>query len=299
MNYQPWNTVEKGMLSYRLDSCERVATMTDFSLAHLTVITLAPPQVVDVAARTGYRYVGIRLITATPESPGYSLMKDKRMMLETKARLADTGIGVHDIEFVRFAPETDVESFLPVLEAGAELGARHVISAGYDPDRRRLIDRFGSLCDLAAPFRLTINLEFFPWTHIPNLSEAAGVVAAADRKNSGILVDVLHFDRSGSTTEQLDALPPSRLPFVHLCDAPAEKPTTTEAMIFAARTERLAPGEGGINLQRIMRHMPPGIPVGLEVPMEKLTRERGAMEVARRAREGAARVLAAMERELN
>jgi hypothetical protein len=117
---------------------------------------------VDVAARTGYRYVGLRLIAVTPESPGYPLMNDKTMMRETKARLAETGLGVHDIEFVRFAPETDVESFLPFLEAGAELGARHVVTAAYDPDRGRLIDRFGALCDLAAPFRLTIDMEFFP-----------------------------------------------------------------------------------------------------------------------------------------
>jgi sugar phosphate isomerase/epimerase len=149
-----------------------------------------------------------------------------------------------------------------------------------------LIDRFGRLCELAAPFGLTIDIEFFPWTHVPNLSEATEVIAAADRTNSGILVDVLHFDRSGSTIEQLNGVPPSWLPFVHLCDAPGEQPATTEAMIFTARTERLPPGEGGIDLRRIMRHMPPGIPVALEVPMEKLTRERGPEEVARRAQEG-------------
>ena len=91
---------------------------------------------------------------------------------------------------------------------------------------------------------------------------------------------------------------PGTRSFVHLCDAPAEKPTTTQAMIFAARAERLAPGEGGIDLRPIMRHMPPGIPVALEVPMDKLTRERGPEEVARRAREGAARLLAIMEGEL-
>jgi hypothetical protein len=28
-----------------------------------------------------------------------------------------------------------VESFLPFLEAGAELGAGHVVTAAYDPDR--------------------------------------------------------------------------------------------------------------------------------------------------------------------
>ena len=33
----------------------------DYSLAHLTVLSLTPPQVVEVAARTGYRYVGLRM----------------------------------------------------------------------------------------------------------------------------------------------------------------------------------------------------------------------------------------------
>jgi sugar phosphate isomerase/epimerase len=65
-------------------------------------------------------------------------------------------------------------------------------------------------------------------------------------KNSGMLVDSLHFDRSKSTIEQLDALPPSRLTFVHLCDAPAEQPTTTEAMIFTARAKRLVPEGPGL-----------------------------------------------------
>jgi hypothetical protein len=78
------------------ESFERVAMMPDLSLAHLTVVSLAPPQMVDVAARTGCRYVGLRLIAVTPDTPGYPLMNDKTMMRETKARLADMGIGVHD-----------------------------------------------------------------------------------------------------------------------------------------------------------------------------------------------------------
>ena len=46
----------------------------DFSLAHLTVLSLPPPEMVGVAARTGYRTVGLRLIAVTPETPGYPLM---------------------------------------------------------------------------------------------------------------------------------------------------------------------------------------------------------------------------------
>ena len=261
----------------------------EFSLAHLTVLSLPPPEMIGVAARTGYRYVGLRLIAVTPETPGYPLMSNRSMMRETKSRLGDTGVGVLDIEFVRLAPETDIASFKSFLEAGAELGAGHVITAAYDPDRGRLIDRYAALCDLAAPFGLTVDLEFYPWTNVPDLTNAVQVVGSAARPNSGILVDTLHFDRSGGTFDELDRVPPNWLPFVHVCDAPAEKPTSTEGLIFTARAERLLPGEGGIDIAGIMRHMPPDIPVAIEVPMETLTREAGPEEVAKRAREAAAR----------
>ncbi|MEH2479120.1 sugar phosphate isomerase/epimerase [Nitrobacteraceae bacterium AZCC 2146] len=266
--------------------------MRPFSLAHLTVLSLAPPDMIDVAARCGYQSVGLRLIAVTAESPGYPLMHDKAMMRDTKARLAATGVRVLDIEFVKITPEIDVAALEPVIAAGAELGARHLICAPYDPDLARLADRLGTLADLAAPYHLSAIMEFFPWTVVSNLRAARAVVEAAGRANTGILVDVLHFDRSDNSLKELDEMPPHMLPFVHVCDAPAEKPATTDAMLHTARAERLPPGEGGIDIRTIVAHMPKGIPVALEVPMDTLTRERGPEEVARRAIAGAKRVLA-------
>jgi hypothetical protein len=64
------------------------------------------------------------------------------------------------VELVRLDPATEPESFLPFLEAGAELGARAVIAQLPDPDRTRAIDRYARICDLAEPFHLTVALEF-------------------------------------------------------------------------------------------------------------------------------------------
>lgn len=266
--------------------------MTDYSLAHLTVLSLAPPAMIEVAARTGYRYVGLRLVALNAETPGYPLMRDRALMRETRAQLAATGVEVLDIEFVRFTPDLDVAGLVPVLVAGAELGARHLVTAAYDSDRARLADRFAALCDLAAPFGLGPVLEFFPWTDVPNLRSAAGLVAEAGRPNGGVLVDVLHFARSDSTLGELEQVPASMLPFVHLCDASPLRPATLEGLIHTARAERLPPGEGGLPIRDILHRMPPGLPVALEVPMAALTQAAGPEAVARRAREAAARVLA-------
>ena len=263
-----------------------------FSLAHLTVLDLPPPEMVRVAARTGYTFVGLRLIAVTDTTPGYPLMHDRAKMRATKAALADTGIRVLDIEFVKITPEIDVAGLEPFVAAGAELGAKHIITAPYDPDLARLADRLGSIHDLAARHGLSAVLEFFPWTVVPDLGAAVRVVEAAGRAEIGILVDTLHFNRSGSTVEELDRLPASRLPFVHVCDAPVQASYTTEELLHAGRAERLPPGEGEIDIRRILKHMPQGIPVALEVPMTAMTAAEGAEAVALRVRQAAERLLA-------
>ncbi len=168
----------------------------DYSLAHLTVLSLPPPQVVDVAARAGYRYVGLRMTRVTPEEVLYDLARDRALMKDTKARLDATGVAVLDVELFRMGPALEAEAFVPELEAVAELGARHIIAQLPDPDRERAIARFARLCDLAKPLGIFVSLEFPHWTETGNLTEAANVVRAVNRTNAGILVDMLHFGRS-------------------------------------------------------------------------------------------------------
>ena len=43
--------------------------MRSFSLAYLSAHTLTPPQTVDVAASTGYQFVGLRLLPSAPGGP--------------------------------------------------------------------------------------------------------------------------------------------------------------------------------------------------------------------------------------
>jgi sugar phosphate isomerase/epimerase len=266
--------------------------MPDFSLAHLTAIALPPPELIRVAARAGYRTVGLRLIAVTADSPGYPLMSDPMLMRETKAAMAETGVGVLDIEFVKITSEIDVAALEPFVAAGAELGARFVITAPYDPDLARLADRLGAMSDLCVRHGMRAILEFFPWTEVPSLGAAAAVVDAAGRPECGILVDTLHFARSDSTVEQFRDIPASRFPFVHVCDAPVGTSWTREQLFHAGRVERLPPGEGGIDIKGILKLMPPGIPIALEVPMTAMAAAQGEEAVALRVRQAAERLLA-------
>lgn len=255
----------------------------DYSLAHLTALSLSPPELVDAAAAGGYRYVGLRMTKVTAQEPYYPLAYDPALMRATKTHLAATGIEVLDIELARMTSGDDPRDFLRFLEAGAELGARHVITQLPDSDFSRKTDRFAELCRLARPLGLTIDLEFPSWTETGDLREAVRVLRAAAQPNAGLLIDVLHFARSGSSVEELRELPSEWFHYAHVCDAPAEIPTTTAGLIHTARFERLFPGEGGIDVLGILGALPAGIPYALEIPRAMLVAQVGAKEHARLA----------------
>ena len=263
----------------------------EFSLAHLTVLRCTPPEVVEIAAKTGYQYVSLRLTPVTPNEPVYSLVDDRKMMKETKSRLSDMGVRVHDLELIRMDPETEPETYVSFLEASGELGAHSVICQLPDPDPKRATERFARLCELAKPFGLTIDLEFLTWTENPDLKAAASVLEAAKRPNAGILVDTLHFDRSRCSLEDLKNLPREWFHFVHLCDARGEIPTTKEGLIQTARADRYFPGEGSLNLREILDCIPI-VPYSLEIPNDVLMKELGPEEFARRAIRAAKKYLA-------
>jgi len=252
-------------------------------LAALTVLELTPPQMVDCAAQAGYSHVGLRLIPATPTEAHYATIGDTPLMREVLARLAGTGVAVLDVEILRLKPLTDVRDFLPLLETAARLGALNALVAGNDPEESRLIDRFGALCDLAAPFGIAPCIESMPWTDCRDFAQGARIVRAVNRPNAGLLIDPIHFDRGGSTASEITQVPAAWLRYVQLCDAPATRPTDTETLLHQARADRLLPGDGGLDLSGILRALGPDLPLGLEIPMAALARSVPAVERARRA----------------
>jgi len=265
------------------------------SLAALTVLALEPQDMVSCAAEAGYAMVGLRLVPATAEEPAYpDLVGDTPRVRDVARRLADTGVRTLDIEILRLKPDTDVASYRPVLETGARLGARHVLVAGNDADRPRLVERFAALCDLGAPLGLAMSLEPMPWTDVRTFTDALSVVEAARRDNGAVLVDAIHFDRGGDTPAVLATAPPGRLRYLQLCDAPAERPRDMSVILQQARSARLMPGDGGLDLRGLLRAAPPGLPIGLEVPMPALVREIGAIAAARRLREKTESLLASV-----
>lgn len=257
-----------------------------YSLAYLTSNTCTPPQAVRLAAELGYSYVGLRLLPNAAGAPQQFLIGQPEVLRETVAAQNDTGVGIFDLEIIRIAEGFDPRSYLPLLEGGAALKAKAVLVAGDDTDEARLTDGYARLCELMKPYGMTADLEFMPWTAVPDVKAALRIINVAGKPaNAGILVDALHFDRSSTTLDDIRAIPRDLLHYAQICDAPTRaqigRDFTVEEMIHAARCERLLPGEGGIDLKGLFDALPQDLPISVEVVHMERMAQLGQTEWAR------------------
>lgn len=114
-----------------------------------------------------------------------------------------------------------------------------------------VVEHVASTCDLAARHGVTCDLENLPMWGVKTLRQAWSVVSSAGRPNSGIVFDILHYVRSGSTLDMLREIPGDRIHCVQLNDGPLRLPAgvTLEENCF----DRGWPGTGEFPLTEVVR----------------------------------------------
>ena len=94
-----------------------------------------------------------------------------------------------------------------------------------------------------------------------------------------------------TTLDDIAGIPRHLLSYAQLCDAPAGIPATEAELLHTARSARLLPGDGGIDLAGIIRSLPDDLPFSLEIPNDEWLPKLGAEEWSRRALAAARRVV--------
>jgi sugar phosphate isomerase/epimerase len=240
-----------------------------------------PPEMTYLAARTGYDCVSLRLIPlGLPGEPRYELGTDKAMLKRTKAALTETGLKLLDIEVARILDGVKPRSYLPAMEAAAELGGRHVLTSAWTSNRSQVIEDFSELCDLAQPLGLTVDFEFVAFAAFATLAAVRDVVREANRDNGGVMIDTLHFRLADTALDALSQIPSGNFHFAQICDARTQAFMTHDRKLAIAREERLYLGEGNIDVAAILGRMPL-VPCSLEVPNLERVKSLGYEEHAR------------------
>ena len=201
---------------------------------------------------------------------------------DLSARLADHGLQLAEVDCIGCWLPSQVHSpaharfrellmtLTPerVIDLAARAGARSIVAVemmGVTPSPDEAAEAFARICDLAAEHGLPVHIEFLPFGGIPDLAAASAIVESAGRPNGGLTIDSWHMFRSGSTLEQLAAIPGERIFTVQINDAPA----LAGADLFQeTMTGRLLPGDGDFDLTGLIRTLDrigSKAPIGVEV----------------------------------
>ncbi len=234
-------------------------------LAHFSVITVGPAELVSLAAQAGFARVGFRLIPPFEGAPYYPLRVGSRQTRDLLEQVTGEGIQVYDIEAVVIDEAFNPLALEPMLETGQFLGAQRLTVSGDDRDTSRLTANFSALCEIAARYGMAVDMENMGWRTVATFEQAVSIVSASAAPNAGVLVDALHFFRNGAEASALSK-DENRIRSVQLCDARGLHPALPDDMIREARAGRFAPGEGDLPLQTLLEALPRDAVLSVEVP---------------------------------
>ena len=260
--------------------------MHDLSLANLTVADAGPLELLDAAAAAGFDSVNMWLIPP-PAMAAFNVkcgvtapvVGNATLIRAITERIAATGVRIFEASCSWLSPSFTRAEIAPVLETMAQIGTERVSVVGWDSDRQRLIANLAALCADAATYRMTVTLEFMPYSAVRTVADAAALLDAVGAPNLDVLVDALHLARSGGTPADLQLLAPRQIGVVQLCDAPAGSPPP-ERLRDESVNRRLYPGDGELPLDALLDALPNGIVIELECP----TVEHASESIAERAR---------------
>ena len=241
--------------------------MNRLGIENMSVFGLPPVAFVNLAADLGCRYIstGLTQFPINPHNyPGFSLLEDALLRREMIAAMRDRGVSISLGEGLTARANVKTRGRAPELDVMAELGITRINAVSLDPDLARSFDKFAMLAEMAAARGMETTTEFAPGLTVRDLPTAIAAVRHVGRPDFRLLIDTMHFTRSGAKPADLAALDPDMIGYVQLSDAPL-KPRF-ETYMQEAMTERMVPGTGELPLRDILAAVPRDRVVALEVP---------------------------------
>jgi sugar phosphate isomerase/epimerase len=242
--------------------------MDRLALEFISVLGMPPVQYVELAARLGVTQIGFspKAITANPYGfAPFHLANDPALLRATKAALMANGVKASLGEGFLIMPGLEIADATANMDAMAELGAPMVNAVMMEQNRTRAIDQFAHFAAMAAERGMLACLEYMPLMWPINLHEAAAFVTESGAGNARVLIDAMHFYRSGSIAADIAKIDPALIGYVQICDVPM--PATNPNYGMEARDNRLPLGEGDLPLAEFIAAVPNNVTIGIEMPL--------------------------------
>jgi sugar phosphate isomerase/epimerase len=240
------------------------------AIERLCVFGMPPVQFVNLAADLGCRHISTGFVPMSYNPHGYpkwSLRDDASLRGELIAAMRDRKVSISLCEGFGVAPDSDVGRYGPDLDILCELGVDRINIASMDRDLQRTLDQFARLAEMADARGIESTIEIGPGP-IARLPAALAAVRHVGRPNFRLLIDTMHFVRSGSGAADIAALDPKVIGYVQICDVPLK--SRHSSYLDEALHERMVPGLGELPLLDILAALPDDVIIGVEVPQRSL-----------------------------
>jgi sugar phosphate isomerase/epimerase len=240
--------------------------MRRLGIENLSTFGMDPAALVRLAAQLGCGHVSLNLGRAAnplDAATAPPLRGDPGLCAAVARELAESRVALSLLEgfalLPQVAPDWDAD-----LDIAARLGARAIGAVSLERDIGRTCDEFARLAEAAAARGLLVATEVGAGV-LRTLERCLAALDAVAHPGLVLLIDTMHFFRSGATVEQLAAIDPARIGHVQLCDVPM--PALIAEYMEEALYERRCPGDGDLPLGAFMAAIPATVPIGLEVPI--------------------------------
>jgi sugar phosphate isomerase/epimerase len=234
-----------------------VTARRQISLAAGIMPEATPSQLIECAAASDFDFGGmwVERETWTPATT---------RAIRQQAR--DAGVQLLDCEVAWIMPGPPDPWLTELVDIAAELGAKNLLVVSSDLDMAATTAKFQTLVDAAQGTGVRVNLEFGIFTEVKTLPMARAILEQVEGEAKALLVDTLHWARSGGTAEDLAAIPREWLSYCQPCDAPAQGPDVTnfDDIIDDAINRRMALGQGGLPLAAMVDALPAHLPMAIE-----------------------------------
>ncbi|MVW72359.1 sugar phosphate isomerase/epimerase [Bordetella sp. 15P40C-2] len=236
----------------------------DLALGWLTVGGDDPFAWLSAAVAGGFGHMGVK-IAPRPGEPAPRLLADSGFRREFDTERRRRGVRLLNMGSIWLDGQHPVETYIPALDLGAEMGASYVVGISTDPDPvRRMVD-LKALTALASDRGMRLTIEFFAYSAISSFTDALDALADLAPGQAGVLFDALHFHRSGGIPSDITEDRAMCVDYLQLCDGPQLLPAGM-TLSEEGRAARMFAGEGDIALRDIMARLSRCSVIEVEIP---------------------------------
>ena len=193
---------------------------------------------------------------------------DKNALNKTRDSLKKTEIQLIDVEVTWLENDDTLnDNHKLIIDVGLELSAKNILVVNRHNDYDKALNQFYKMCEYADN-NIRICLEFGEFTTVKSLSKAIDFVNAINHPVAGVLIDLMHINRS---MEDIPDLNNPIFSYIQGCDFyQSSKKLTGDNYITAAIDDRCCLSHGEAKKEEIIKMCKSNLDVSLEIRSKDL-----------------------------